>query len=93
MTRYARVRRTILTSRVTLTGDAAEWARDAEETARGLDPPGRTGAALHAAAMPARDPADGADLARRAADELAWSHPIEAGRVRVSVGRRLAAIP
>lgn len=67
----------------------AEWARAAEETAHGLGLPGRTGAALHAAALVAEDPAEGAGLALRAAAEFAPRHPVEAGRARVLAGRRL----
>jgi DNA-binding NarL/FixJ family response regulator len=70
--------------------EAAEWARAAEETARNLGLPGRSGAALRAAAMAARDPEAGADLATRAADQFAVAHPLEAGRARVLAGRRLA---
>ncbi len=68
---------------------AAEWARVAEETARGLGLPGRTGAALHAAALVAEDPDEGAELALGAAAEFATGHPVEAGRARVLAGRRL----
>jgi DNA-binding NarL/FixJ family response regulator len=70
---------------------AAEWARAAGETAHGLGLPGRTGAALHAAALAAEDPAVGAQQALAAADAFAACQPIEAARARVLAGRHLAA--
>jgi DNA-binding NarL/FixJ family response regulator len=67
----------------------AAWARAASATAAGLGLPGRDGAALHAAALGARDPAAGAKLALRAAAKLALAHPIEAARARTLAGQQL----
>lgn len=70
---------------------AAEWARAADETAHGLGLPGRTGAALHAAALAAEKPAVGARQALAAADALAACQPIGAARARILAARHLAA--
>jgi DNA-binding CsgD family transcriptional regulator len=70
---------------------AAEWAQAAGETAHGLGLTGRTGAALHAAALAAEKPAVGARQALAAAEALAGGHPVEAARARILAGRHLAA--
>jgi DNA-binding NarL/FixJ family response regulator len=70
---------------------AGEWARAAAETAHGLGLPGRTGAALHAAALAADKPAVGARQALAATDALAACQPIGAARARILAGRHLAA--
>src|SRR5258708_11305059 len=70
-------------------GEAAGWGRAANETAAGLGLPGRTGAALHAAALVESDPRAGAKLALGAAEALAHAHPIEAARARILAGRHL----
>jgi DNA-binding NarL/FixJ family response regulator len=69
--------------------DATTWARAASETADGLGLPGRTGAALHAAALVESDPRTGARLALRAAEALGRAHPIEGARARTLAGRHL----
>jgi DNA-binding CsgD family transcriptional regulator len=71
--------------------DAAKWARAASETAAGLGLPGRTGAALHAAALVESDPRAGAKLALRAAEALGHAHPIDGARARTLAGRHLDA--
>jgi DNA-binding NarL/FixJ family response regulator len=70
---------------------ATRWASAASAAAAGLGLPGRTGAALHAAAVAEQDPATGAKLALRAAAELAIVHPIEAARARTLAGHHLGA--
>jgi DNA-binding NarL/FixJ family response regulator len=70
---------------------AARWAGAASAAATGLGLPGRTGAALHAAAVAEPDPAAGAKLAFRAVAELAHAHPIEAARARTQAGHQLGA--
>jgi DNA-binding CsgD family transcriptional regulator len=69
--------------------DATTWARAASEAAAGLGLPGRTGAALHAAALVESDPHAGASLALRAAEALGHAHPIEGARARTLAGRHL----
>jgi DNA-binding NarL/FixJ family response regulator len=69
--------------------DATRWSAAASETATGLGLPGRTGAALHAAALVESDPNAGAALALRAAEALGRAHPIEAARARTLAGRHL----
>jgi DNA-binding NarL/FixJ family response regulator len=71
--------------------EAAAWARAAEAAADGLGLPGRSGAALHAAAVSEGDPGAGAPLALAAAAKLAAAHPIEAARARTLAGRLLGA--
>jgi DNA-binding CsgD family transcriptional regulator len=70
---------------------AATWARAAGETAAGLGLSGRTGAALHAAALVESDPHAGASLALGAAEALGRAHPIEGARARTLAGRHLDA--
>jgi DNA-binding NarL/FixJ family response regulator len=70
---------------------AATWAHAANAAATGLGLPGRTGAALHAAAIAERDPTAGAKLAQQAAESFAPAHPIEAARARTLAGRHLGS--
>ena len=71
--------------------EASAWARAAMQAADGLGLNGRTGAALHAAAMAEGDPEAGAALAQRALECLSVAHPVEAARARALAGRLLGA--
>jgi DNA-binding CsgD family transcriptional regulator len=71
--------------------DAAGWAAAASAEAAGLGLPGRTGAALHAAALVEQEPSKAAKLALDAAASLGIAHPIEAARARTLAGHHLGA--